>query len=638
MKYIVLLIMFVCFNANAEKIIYVSPLGNDNWQGKVAYKQNDIGPVKTLERAKQLVYLMRQAQPDLKQPVVVQLLAGVYRLNSNFFLGRMDSGTEISPTIYRGYKKDVVITGSISLPKENWNTSIPQDCEVCKIYKKIKWIEIEREKTNSEYPTLLYMGKRVELARMPNKGYYRVNQLRHDAEQFRINVNGRLKKIYDINNIKAYGFWQHDWSAESIPVAIDTKNKQVKLLKNTSYRVSENNRYFLRNDLSWLDSPNEWYFDYIKSRIFFWPNSKSLVENPELPVINHLLVAENVEHVHISNITFQGSKQDALILKGVSDFLVDNCTIKAVEGWAVTIQGASSGVSNSVITDIGRGGVMLTGGDRKQLKSGGLFVRNSAIQNYATSHKTYNAGVQLVGVGAHVFRNIISDSPHVAILISGNNHLIEQNMIKNVVNDSSDSGAIYMGRDWTEQGNIIRDNYFENIVAHEGMEVKGIYLDDEASGTLIQGNIFNNVEQPVFVGGGFSNKVSENIFMNSYPTYSLDNRGERNGEGISKKSEWIFIKKLMEMPYNSSQVWLTQYRDLSRLTEDKYGVPFNNEFVDNIVLNHKTLEPLLRVYEGADKSFIMQPNILNTDSHAPSLSLEKICIEISKTFKSPLCR
>lgn len=57
-------------------------------------------------------------------------------------------------------------------------------------------------------------------------------------------------------------------------------------------------------------------------------------------------------------------------------------------------------------------------------------------------------------MGTTVRKNLFRSSYHVAILYSGNDHLIELNEFHHVVSITFDSGAIYAGRDLTSRGTV----------------------------------------------------------------------------------------------------------------------------------------------------------------------------------------
>ena len=86
-----------------------------------------------------------------------------------------------------------------------------------------------------------------------------------------------------------------------------------------------------------------------------------------------------------------------------------------------------------------------------------------------------------------------------AITIGGNSHLIELNHLHHLNLETEDTGAIYGGgRDWlSPRGTVIRHNLIEDSVGF-GFEdgrwrtphfAFGIYLDDNASGVDVVGNI-----------------------------------------------------------------------------------------------------------------------------------------------------
>jgi parallel beta-helix repeat protein len=127
-------------------------------------------------------------------------------------------------------------------------------------------------------------------------------------------------------------------------------------------------------------------------------------------------------------------------------------------------------------------------------------------------------------VGIRVAHNLVHDAPHAAILLSGNENVIEYNHIHHVCWETGDVGAIYIGRDWTQRGNVVRHNYFHHTQG-VGMGSMAVYLDDCASGTTVFGNVFRGCTRAVFLGGGRDNRVENNIFIECEPAVMIDGRG-----------------------------------------------------------------------------------------------------------------
>ena len=101
---------------------------------------------------------------------------------------------------------------------------------------------------------------------------------------------------------------------------------------------------------------------------------------------------------------------------------------------------------------------------------------------------------------------------------------MEYNKIHHAVTDGDDMGAIYYGRDPSERGNKVRNNFFHDIGNDHGLIVS-VYRDDGACGMEVTGNIFFKAgRHDVLIGGGSDNVYRNNIFIGSATVFHLDNR------------------------------------------------------------------------------------------------------------------
>jgi hypothetical protein len=62
-----------------------------------------------------------------------------------------------------------------------------------------------------------------------------------------------------------------------------------------------------------------------------------------------------------------------------------------------------------------------------------------------------------------VANNTLTHAPHTAITGGGNDHLFEYNTISHACFECTDTGAFYVGRSWSQRGNIVRYNVFDTI-------------------------------------------------------------------------------------------------------------------------------------------------------------------------------
>jgi hypothetical protein len=244
-----------------------------------------------------------------------------------------------------------------------------------------------------------------------------------------------------------------------------------------------------------------------------------------------------------------------------------------------------SGTENEVygcdVFDTGEGGIYVSGGDRKTLTAGRNNVENNNVHHYSRRARTYKTGITISGCGNRMAHNLVHHGPHMALSAPGNNHIVEYNEIHNAVHESGDAGAYYVGRDWTQRGNILRYNYWHHIMGSSSYGGMTIYLDDQHCGHTIFGNVFERCNKPVFIGGGDDNKVLNNVFIDSYKSAHLDNRGMGWQKKFTDDTNSSIHKCLHAMPYKS-KVWAEAYPELVNVLEDDPGVPKRNVFARNI--------------------------------------------------------
>ena len=65
----------------------------------------------------------------------------------------------------------------------------------------------------------------------------------------------------------------------------------------------------------------------------------------------------------------------------------------------------------------------------------------------------------------YIANNTISDQPHTSITGGGNDNLFEYNTIKHSCYETIDTGAFYVGRSWSQRGNVVRCR-LPGILAH----------------------------------------------------------------------------------------------------------------------------------------------------------------------------
>jgi parallel beta-helix repeat protein len=258
--------------------------------------------------------------------------------------------------------------------------------------------------------------------------------------------------------------------------------------------------------------------------------------------------------------------------------------LRNIGNTAVIINGGiNNGVSGCQIYHIGESALKIIGGDRWSLSPGYHYVENNHIYEYGRWLHAITAAVELYGVGHRIAHNLIHSAPHMAIYLSGNEHVIEFNEMHHVSLETGDSGAIYIGRDWTMRGNTIRYNYFHDIESSYKGGARPIYLDDCASGAVIVGNIFFKTKEAIFIAGGRDNTVKDNLFFENDTPIRIDARGLTWMKKSTEKKGTLY-SRLEDMPY-LRQPWSYRYPKLFNIIQDNPGAPKGNTIRWNLFFN-----------------------------------------------------
>jgi len=602
---------------------FVATDGND------AHPGSEAQPFATLQRARDAVRQWRTA-PDASGPVTVHLRGGVYELNRPLALTVEDSGTKDAPVVWRNYASErVALSGGRRIG--NWGRVTDQDLlerlpaaareHVFQADVKAAGVADFGEVATAETRIELFCnGRPMTLARWPNDGFARVAEVTGGKP---IKVHGITgdaigKFVYDDEqparwaaepDVWLSGYWFWDWSDGRQRIrSIDPATRTIELEPpHHNYGYRKGQRYFAFNVLAELDSPGEWYLDRQRGVLYFWPPEDGLNE-AALSVLPTLITVENASWITVRGLLLENTRATAVTIGGGQGVRIGGCLIRNAGGGGVAIRGGvNHGVIGCDITQTGEGGISLNGGDRATLTPAEHFAENNHIHHYARLQRTYRPAVGLSGVGNRVSHNLIHDAPHTAILLGGNEHLIEFNEIHHVCQETGDVGAFYMGRDWTMRGNRIRHNYFHELSGPGLHGAMAVYLDDAASGTTVFGNVFYRASRAAFIGGGRDNVVENNVFVECQPSVHVDARG-LGWMHATVAPGGTMPQRLAAVPYQSP-LWSTRYPELARILDENPPAPRGNRVVRNISVGGTWLN----LEKAAEPGVVFEANLIDKD-------------------------
>lgn len=573
--------------------IFVSPTGDDANPGTAE------SPVRTPQRAVELARSLSQEEK------VISLADGEYNISA-ITLTQEDSGITfyaenkavfnggltLDPADFKPYEGNILVLDLIQYgvtPDRigdvrafgQYNTAEKYDAAgslYCELFCNNERMTLSRYPNKGEY---LYTGKIVDNGDSKEVYTSSGTQTNADWETMKFPRGGTFEVSSDVvervksweksSDIWMFGYFQYDWADSTTPLAAVGDNTLTTEYASV-YGFKEGTPYYFFNVFEELDQEGEWYIDRDGLKLYFIP-PEGFEQHPlELSLeTGNLVTIDGAENVVFDGITFTGTRASAV--KGVgNNIVVRGCTIRNVGENAIELTGDRNRVEDNEITATGKGGVILTGGDRQTLQSSENVVSNNLIYDWSQVYRTYQAAVSLNGVGGTCSHNEIYDSPHEAITYTGNNHIIEYNVIHDVVLESSDAGAIYAGRSWSSYGNVIRYNCIYNIGSGE-FAPSGIYFDDALSGQEAYGNFLLNIPGNGFLlGGGRDLKVENNLIVNAATPIFYDDRAiagiEDGGWFTHANTPDSTLWKSLEEVDIHSEAWKNAYPELAELSDD----------------------------------------------------------------------
>jgi len=254
--------------------------------------------------------------------------------------------------------------------------------------------------------------------------------------------------------------------------------------------------------------------DRTSHKLFFWPPTKfdpagAMLSN----ATSALSLANGTANISFTGFAFRHSRGAGVAAIGPERFELDSCEVTDTGGEGVSIGaepgtdvryseplGSSHRVTNCTITRTGLAGVVVSCGRRANLEACGALISDNHISDFGRWGLCYEPGIALAGVGvvaAHnrVERGPVSDfrpcpptvsllrkgsetpcdsdsfwcdsdtdfSQHLGLSAAGNDHLFSRNIVSDVCLETWDTGALYVGGDWSYYNNSAIENLFFGV-------------------------------------------------------------------------------------------------------------------------------------------------------------------------------
>jgi hypothetical protein len=628
---------FCAISAEVDTLkLYVSTKGSNQNPGTEA------APFQSLEKARDAVRILNKLSKATAK--VIYISGGNYFLENPVVFTSEDSGTENSPVIYKAKgNEEPVFSGSKIL--KNW-TLLSDGQKTRLLDKQVQGsiyvtdlngagVTDFGDATNAGKRPELYCNKQLQtLARWPNTGfvkaglargntvlppdYQKVHGTKEGIFEF---VGDRQKRWANEPDVRVGGYWYWDWSEEYQKVAkIDGPGKTIEIAEPFhKYGYKDSLRYFGLNLFCEIDQPGEWYIDRTTGLLYWFPPEGINPTDAEVTLTNFsapfMIEMKNCSFLTLQGLTFCESRGSAIQISDGTNCLVYACRMERFGLDGIHIEGGTQhGISGCLLQNFGHGGIKIKGGDRKTLTPSGHFVENSVVEHFSLFKRTYEPAIYLDGCGMRITNNRFRFSSSSAMRLEGNDFLIENNEIANVVSESDDQGGIDIFYNPSYRGLVIRNNHWMDITGGTRHGAAGVRLDDMISGVTIYGNIFERCGGRDFGGvqihGGKDNLVDNNLFVGCFAAVSFSPWQEERWLSALERPE---IKKKL---YQEVDIFSPLYQDKYPALKDLRSEPNKNTVVNNLIVDCKN-------------SFLRKPKAAVTNNNdtmkANGKNLEALC-------------
>jgi len=593
--------------------LHVAPDGDDRQAGTVT------APLQSLAGARDRV---RQVKQEGK-PITVRFAAGTYPFAQPVLFGTEDAGTAQQPIVYMAEPNATVhFTGGVTV--RDWQ-AVSEYSILARLAPNARsHIRVANLKAQgiTDYGTLAVRGfsagnpmpeaelfcddQPMTLSRWPNEGFRGVVK-KHSDQRIELDTD-RIRRWKQESDPWLFAYWHHDWAELYEPITgFESNNRIVHRSPDIkpNYGITPNRaRWYALNLLSELDQPGEFYLDRQGGLLYFWPPDRT--GDTVLSLATGIIQTDQLSHVTFQGFTIEACRGTAIRIDKGTACAVVACTIRNTGQQGVVVNGGDHHtVYGCDVYETGAGGLFLSGGDRPTLRPAGHNAENNHVHHYSRRARTYKSAIAISGVGNRIAHNLVHDGPHMALAAGGNDHLVEYNEIHNVVYESGDAGAFYVGRDWTQRGTILRYNYWHQIVGATGHGGMTIYLDDQHCGHTIHGNLFERCSRAVFIGGGDDNIVTNNVFIDCWRAAHVDNRGMGWQKKATDDPQGTLRTRLRAMPYQN-KLWSQRYPTLPGILDDQPNIPKRNVFRSNVSAGGTwdDIHQGTRQYQTVERNFV----------------------------------
>ncbi|QTA80169.1 Beta-helix repeat-dontaining protein [Desulfonema limicola] len=498
----------------------------------------------------------------------------------------------------------------------------------------------------------LFVNKKLmTIARYPNIDAPDQGWLKVDASPDKSTLTDQALAEYG----KADNYWTDavlkirtfSWYFETRKIKDYKSNGTIILDQDLSANLQPGWGYYLDNKLEELDQANEWYYDPLNKKVYLWAPDSA---DPNTLVVegsvfeNGIRVYWKNHETVIQNLKFQHQVKNGIYINQCDRVKVLNnrfeyCGERGIQmAWnSVDIEFKGNFFENMLDYAITWNANIPAG---NSVIESNIIKNTALIPGYGGSGVTHSIAIRIGGTsGIVIQRNIIENTGYAGIILEGDAHIVENNIVKASLLTLDDGGGILVNC----SNNKIRNNFIteswgnrdassgtnnNSLFRQMGM---GIFFQPKLSGNIIEGNIVaNNVDFGIYPNRAINTIIRNNVcYNNKYQIYlkgadgdTADNAYNNTIEGnilcsLSPKQICLRSDENYKFGTFNNQYYINPYSDIVIIEGDNYySLPqWQNKFKDRDV-NAQVLEKSLDLYTITSK----EPNLITNSDFNSDIS------------------
>lgn len=418
-------------------------------------------------------------------------------------------------------------------------------------------------------------GKLLQEATLPADGYVRISKVIDETNGvFRADFPG-AEKLVGVEGLVAHGYWSYGWVDYALPVRVSRDDQGLVFRLDFSYPCKwPMSRCYPRVGMPFRligaaihpSANDRWTYDRQSGRAIVRDTGND--DGYELIAFDGPFIsADGTDGLRFSGISFRNGSGTGISVTNATGFVLEDGSVESF-GFcgvsAMTVFG--SVIRRMIFRGFGVRGLMLVGGDRANLVSGGNLVEDCDFSDASRIVRSCTHIVVNRGVGNTYAHNYFHDTPASAVRLDGNDNVFASNIVERCVTESDDWGAVENYGSPYYRGSRIFHNIFRDIgntLPWNDCGQCGVRFDDMISDMFVYGNVFQNASRGHFGGvqsnGGSEIRVEHNLFIGCGAMFS-----------VNSWSQALSDRRWKTLPSRDSEnvstlAWRRRYGDLSRL-------------------------------------------------------------------------